>query len=363
MGDYPMRITNFAKFLFASAWTLYLPTVCVAEEINGSQFFSGNWEGAAYTLDGSNEFSHCAISAYYPGYGASLVFYLSKDYTMSLAVGAESAIFSGATQFPVVARVDRRPAFYGTAEVVSSGDVAFLSFADLKATIETMKRGRTLLLESQYGEFSFSLDGTYRALDSAYLCAAEYYAYDTQLNTEETPKVEPVAWTPTAEQTAVMYQISTKMIADAGQTDFEYLTSDQLVTMGISKLSNGVAWVASDGAFFGGVLVGRLNGQEINLVSENASDMAMLTMQCMGDIATVNRNYEVDGFPTSELVTLCTDDQKISETTMMKMNVNGVSVETIMVVERLIEPVEGGPDVVSIPAEKAAMIAASFVSD
>jgi hypothetical protein len=133
--------------------------------------------------------------------------------------------------------------------------------------------------------------------------------------------------------------------------------------MGISKLSNGVAWVASGGAFFGGVLVGRLSGAEINVVSENASDMAILATQCAGDIATVSRNYEIDTFPTSELVTLCTDDQKITETTLMKMDAGGVSVETIMVIERPSQQAAGTPEVKSIPAEKAAVIAASFVRE
>lgn len=332
------------------ALALLASPAAFADLIPGSEFTSGNWTGGAYTYDdGSGRWSHCVINAYYPGHAASLLFSLADGYVMMMAVATDTPRFHGVDRFPVELRVDRHAPIEGEAVVLPGDTMATLQFDDLEGALDLMRRGRTLTVDSQFGVSQFSLDGTFRALEATYECAGKYYTYVTPPVTTtavttttaagggttrpgpQTPTavVDPAVWSPTPDETALMYQIATQIISDAQQNDFTYLTQRQLDEMGYGDLKGGVMWRAMGGAFLGGVFVGRELGDDIDIVAVNAAELAALTVRCPGDLATVSRNYTVDGLPTSEVVGLCTTAKGTIETTMTKMDVGGVLVETL----------------------------------
>jgi hypothetical protein len=341
----------------------------IADLIPGSEFTSGNWSGGAYSYDdGSGRWSHCVISAYYPGHAAGLMFSLSDGYVMMMGVATDTPRFHGVDNFPVVLRVDRHAPISAEAIVMPGEQLATLQFEDLDSALDLMRRGRMLEIDSQFGTSSFSLEGTYRALEAAYDCAARYAGAGAPVPAVTTQAVttQAAGWSPTPEQTALMYQIATKIIADAGQSDFAYLTPRDLDDLGYANLTGGVLWRAMGGAFLGGVFVGRKLGEGIDIVADNASDLAVLTVRCPGDLATVSRNYDVDGFPASEVVGLCTTAKGTVETTMTKMDIDGVLVETLGVyTTRAGQGAEAGkpaPEGGRVSGETAAFTAASFVT-
>jgi hypothetical protein len=347
----------------ALALALLASSAAFADLIPGSEFTSGNWSGAAYTYDdGSGRWSHCVINAYYPGHAAGLLFSLSDGYVMMMGVATDTPRFHGIDRFPVVLRVDGRAPISAEAVVMPSEDLATLRFDDLDAALDMMRRGRMLTIDSQFGTTAFTLEGTYRALEATYDCAARYDGYVDPSAAAAT--ATSAVWTPSADETALMYQIATKIISDAKQTDFAYLTPSELDAMGYGNLKGGVVWRAMGGAFLGGVFVGRQLGEGIDIVADNAADLATLTVRCPGDLATVTRNYDVEGLPTSELVGLCTTAKGTIETTMTKMDAGGVLVETLGVYTtragqggQPTAPAGGG----RVTGETAAVTAASFV--
>ena len=93
----------FATIVFGAA--LMSCTLARAELVNGTQFQSGAWKGAAYTSDSDGRFSHCAMSTDYQS-GISMFFAISANYTWRLGWSSKSWNLNVGQTYGVVLNVD-----------------------------------------------------------------------------------------------------------------------------------------------------------------------------------------------------------------------------------------------------------------
>ncbi len=159
----------FTRNICIAAMLIALSGPAGAEEIPGSSFGYGNWEGAAYTFTGTNEFSHCAISVGFVS-GDTLYFGVNQDATITVGVASENYNLVADQSFPVALYVDRRQPFYATATAIDR-TFAVLTIEDFPAAMDAFGRGRTLRMESAQATGNYDLTGSFRALEAARQCA------------------------------------------------------------------------------------------------------------------------------------------------------------------------------------------------
>lgn len=261
-----------------------------AELIRGSEFSSGNWNGAAYTVDDTGEFSHCAISAYYRS-GNTLHFSISRTASVTVGVSGPALGFQEGMQFPVTLAVDNRKPFHGSALAVQS-DFAFLTINDFDAALTAFKKGYTLRIYANGGQGVYDLSGTFRALEAARTCAINYYNY----------RAEPAKPSMVSEtiDPALNYQLATSMISELGITDARYLTKQELKEI---QLSGAVYWVSGETGLSGGVMFFDAP-ENYNLRSDDAVASAYLSKNCEGDIASTVQSVDAE-FPARQIRVLC----------------------------------------------------------
>jgi hypothetical protein len=274
---------------------LHLTVVSVsAEKIKGSDFYSGAWAGSAYVDNTTGEFWYCSIYANYGHNNTQLNFYLNKNYTMTIGVYDNLGRFPVGQGFPVTLYVDRRPPFYGTANSTDANN-AFVTLNQMDAALNAMKRGNFLTIEGLYGSLKYQLNGTFKALDSAYNCARNYYNYKTAVKDTDNNSQKSNNWIPTREQERTMFQLASAIATDLGQSKIEFRDS-----------TNGsVIWDSADKSMWVSAAVGRNQGQEVDLAFEFGLDMGNLNDWCDGDLATIQREYTVSGVETTETDAQC----------------------------------------------------------
>jgi hypothetical protein len=115
--------------------TVFLPaTDAFAEMIPRSEFAYQNWQGAAYTFEGTSDFSHCVISA---SYVSGDILYLSVNAGGTVGVGVQSSNLrlSVGETFPVTLMIDGRAPIYATATAATTDfatlNAGFVSIAPL----------------------------------------------------------------------------------------------------------------------------------------------------------------------------------------------------------------------------------------
>lgn len=286
-----------------------------AEQIQGSQFSSGNWNGAAYTFDASGEFSHCAISASYKS-GNTLYFSVTRDASVTVGVSGPALGLEEGMKFPVTLAVDRRKPFYGTATAVSS-NLAFLTIADFDAAMTAFKKGYTLRIFANGGQGVYDLSGTFRALEAARNCAIMYYNHRSKPSTASTRNevVDP----------AIGYQLATSMISDLGVTDARYLTKDELQQI---ELPGAVYWVSNDTGLSGGVMFFDV-AEGYELRTHDAVATEYLSRDCDGDIASTVQQVDAE-FPARQIRVLCLSDDQQYEAYLTNSLLEDVRMVTLL---------------------------------
>ena len=291
--EYAMRLLISALFLSI----LFGFTPAVAEQIRGSSFGFGNWNGAAYTSDATGEFSHCVISADYVS-GDTLFFSVNSDASVSVAVSSPNLNLLEGQQFPVALYIDRRAPFYGTATAISA-EAAVLHITEFERALRDLRKGYVLRVESPAGAGVYNLTGTYRALEATTACAVRYLDYadaGTQPAQEDTF------------DRTVLFQIATEMIAEMGITEFRYFNEAETRDLFVA---NAVLWSSETSGVLGGVTIVPADGIT-SLRDGDGGDIAFLTKDCDGEVATTARNISMEALEARELRSLCvTDDSQV----------------------------------------------------
>lgn len=133
-----------------------------AELINGTQFQSGNWKGAAYTNDNTGRFSHCAMSTAYQS-GISMFFAISDNYTWRIGWSSTSWNLNVNQTYTVSLSVDGVSA--GNLQAKAVNRQFFIAELPAQTTLfDLFRRGNQLTMASGSDRYQFSLLGTNVAL-------------------------------------------------------------------------------------------------------------------------------------------------------------------------------------------------------
>lgn len=154
-----------------------------AELVNGTQFQSGNWKGAAYTNDTTNRFSHCAMSTAYQS-GISMFFAISADYTWRVGWSSTSWNLNVGQNYGVSLVVDGVNA--GTLQARAVNKQFALAELPAQANLFNLfRQGNLLTMYSGGQTYQFSLLGTNAALTVLGNCTRAQLA-------GATPQTQPV---------------------------------------------------------------------------------------------------------------------------------------------------------------------------
>jgi hypothetical protein len=283
-----------------------LPWSAAAEMVPGSQFSYGNWSGAGYTYD-TGSFSHCAISTSYLS-GNVLTFTVNGDATVNVAVSSPTDTFTVSEVFPVALYVDRRAPFYGNATALDAR-FAVMRVPDFDRALESFRRGRTLVVQSKYGDVPFDLTGTSRALAATFECAVRHQYYHAPSLPAASNQVDP----------ALLMQVATGNITTLGVSDFSFLSSSEVRELfpGADPTVQSIFWRSRSLGLISGVLVSN-RGDAIDLKSGDASDLAFLSGICDGDFVTGTREVPNSDLEMREVRAACKSGQATSEHFMTK---------------------------------------------
>ncbi|MCV2866919.1 hypothetical protein [Defluviimonas sp. WL0075] len=280
---------------------LLAPSAVIAEEIPGSRISYGNWSGAGYTYD-DGTFSHCAVSAAYR-HGNTLLFSVNTDATVNVGVIAPSDTFTPQEEFPVALFVDRRPPFFGNATALDN-TFAVLNISDLERALDSFRRGRTLIIQSKFGETPFDLTGTTRALAATFDCAVRNHAYRAAQPQQPRNQVDP----------AILMQVAAGTITTLGVSDFTFLSAAEMKEAfpNADPSLQSIFWRSPNLGLLSGVVVAA-RGPESDLKAGDANDLAMLSSMCSGDFVTGVRQVPEAEVDMREIRAGCTDGSAVSE--------------------------------------------------
>jgi len=295
------------KFLLNCAFIslLLFPSLGLGIQIKGSAFYSGNWQGNAYTSNKTGKFSHCAISTQYKS-GYMLLFSVNANSSITVSLAHSKPIFRGVKDFPLTLQIDRRQPIYSTARYISDKQVG-LTLPDMAKSMWAFKKGRLLIIKSYLGDLPFYLDGTFKALDQTYECARKYYNFKETLQAKRKPI-----------DNSLIYQAVTTMITDLNLKKFSFIPEAEIpAILPGSTSKNTVLWQAYDRKLIGGVQY--LYEPEVkNLKSTDPSDMSYLSSLCAGDIMTGARNISGTDNKVRELMSVCDDGNEVRNTFLTK---------------------------------------------
>lgn len=289
------------RYVTSVVFLLVCPAFAFADVIAGSRFAYGNWSGAGYTVD-DGTFSHCAISAAY-NHGNTLLFSVNGDASVSVGVSVPSDTFAPNEKFPVALFVDRRTPFFGTANAINSG-FAVLTIADFERALESFRRGRTLVVQSQFGDIPFDLTGTSRALAMAFDCAVKYFDVLPLVPVGVPDQIDP----------AILMQVATSNISALGVSDFVFLTEQEMgeVFPNASSATQKLFWRSQSLNLLSGVVVAN-KGDTSDLRSGDANDLSSLATLCDGDFVTGARQLPDAKVAMREIRAACTHEGTNSE--------------------------------------------------
>lgn len=323
-----------------------LTSVASAEQIPGSEFSYANWMGSAYTFVGTGNFSHCSVQASYLS-GDVLHFSVNAGGTVGVGVQSNQINLTVGETFPVVLQVDNFRPFFGTA-TAATVDFAVLSIPDFEAALLAFQKGRMLRIESQIGQASYDLTGTYRALDAAKSCAFKNMVYSGG--------VPNGGGIPSASfDKTVLFQVATQMISDLQVSDSVYLTDQQAMA---EFQTDGVFWTSAANGITGGV-ASIPKGTLVQLSDTDGQDVSFLSKRCGGDMATTFRSIPIPDILAREIRAVCLFEGKSVESRLTKALIGDNVLYTLLVFSETLptaESTENG-DV----SANAAIRAASFI--
>ena len=297
--------------------TVFLPaTDAFAEMIPRSEFAYQNWQGAAYTFEGTSDFSHCVISA---SYVSGDILYLSVNAGGTVGVGVQSSNLrlSVGETFPVTLMIDGRAPIYATATAATT-DFATLNIPNFDSAMTALKKGRGLRVDSAVGQASYDLTGTFHALDATKECAFKNMSYNGPL---------PPTTNSNAVDKTILFQVATQMIADLQLTDFKYMTQQE----GIDTFqTDGVFWTSGANGLVGGV-ASVPKGPMLTLSETDGGDVTFLSKRCKGNLATSFRAIPATEVLIREIRAICVESGVVTESYMTKALVGDNVVYTMLI--------------------------------
>lgn len=285
-----------------------------ADEIPGSQFSHGAWQGAGFASATSGRFTHCAIEAEYIT-GDTLYLSVNFDATITVGVANYAFQFKEGETFPLVLTVDRRKNFVGRA-IAKDVDLFVIHLDEFEELFTALKRGNRLYITGDTVQGEYSLRGTSKALDKTLNCASK--------NRQHAGRPSSVA---SQYDRSLLYQIATGMIAETGVTDFVFLSEKEVDGLGAE---NAVVWKSASAGIIGSVfLSSTTEGQTLR--DNDSIDIEELTRQCSGDVISGTRAIENAEIPTRELRVICAEKDVSVETIASKTMLEGVILYTTLV--------------------------------
>jgi hypothetical protein len=304
-------------------FTLIAATPALAEFIQGSDIDSGNWAGGAYTDDASGAFSHCAISAEYVS-GDELFMSVNGDATVTVGVLSPAFNLAEGQTFAVTLQIDRRSPFYGSA-YANGTNFATLVLPDLESALTALRRGRTLVLYSDWGSSSYDLTGTNRALNETLQCAIDYINY---VGKSAPPAVTN---TPPPQTSSItqdqLDQVAREMVAAFEIKDAAFYSREEL--QGYIAHQAAVFSSANSGILFGAMAAAA--GPINSLKDTDAEDFVFLTSSCEGESSTATRSLNVPGFESREVRATCQSQAGRSDSILSKTRVGSDILYTFFV--------------------------------
>lgn len=317
-----------------------------AEMIPKTNFYYGSWQGAAYTSDETGRFSHCAISAQY-NHGNTLLMSINADATVNVAVQTPEETFTENEEFPVALYIDRRQPFYGNAWATDSR-FAILTLNDIDSALLSLKKGRTLIVQSKYGEVPFDLSGTSRALEATLQCAVQNQHYSDTAPQNIAQLVDP----------ALLMQVATGTITKLGASDFLFLSEAEMLELYPNATAQKVFWSSPSLNLLAGVLVVEAK-PDVSLKASDTNDLSLLSNLCSGDFVTGVRQVIDQNVEMREISAKCKETDGKSEHYLTKFLLNGKQIYTWLWF--LDEPDTPSNASRSLMAQDAAIYAASYI--
>jgi len=291
----------------------FLASSAFAGYIEGSRITYGNWTGGAYFDDETGAFSHCAVSARYLT-GNTLFFSLTREYLFNVGVQTPEPLFKDYREFQTTVKIDKFDAVFPNATVIDD-NFALVTMPNLDIALDQIKRGRTLWINSKFGQVPFDLTGTFRVLDKTFLCARNYYNYQANAKTRSASSSSNF-------DQSILYKLATYNLNDLQIKEFDFMTDSEVKQL-MPKLNNNnyVLWKAFDGALIGGVLAAYEPNLK-DLKESDAADLAFLSSLCGGDVLTGALKVKNSEVPMRELITQCVDSEKFSTINFTKFKLN-----------------------------------------
>ena len=144
------------------AAALIAATLGAATAADYDEFTVGEWQGRADRTDGAGAFTHCAISADFPGH-VFFTFGINRDNVFAIFFGDTEWQLTDRQRYPVTLAVDGRR--LGEFSAYALGDVTLrLPFGTDRAAFDALRRGKRLTIKTPLRNFSFTLKKTAHAL-------------------------------------------------------------------------------------------------------------------------------------------------------------------------------------------------------
>lgn len=158
------------RALALTIFTLLPLTPALSQEIPGSAFASGNWEGAAHT-DERGAFSHCAVSVGYTS-GETLWIGLYPNDTLSILLSHPDVRFRAGEQFDVTMMIEWGLPWSGVGEAWDEY-YAGITWEGIQPTVDFLAGGLYFRMLGIGIDEGYDVQGIADALALAQTCMAE----------------------------------------------------------------------------------------------------------------------------------------------------------------------------------------------
>lgn len=149
--------------------TAFAPAVR-AQEIPGSQFEAGNWDGAAHT-DDKGAFSHCAVSVGYVNEQTVWIGLYPND-TLSILFSQPGVTFTPGEKFELWVMLETGLPNIGNGEAWDE-NFAGITYDGIQPTVDFLTSGRYLRMLGMGIDDGFDIDGISEALAMTQTCLAQ----------------------------------------------------------------------------------------------------------------------------------------------------------------------------------------------
>jgi len=185
------------KFVGTLAFGLSMAMLSNAAQAQTYKINVAGWKGGSYNSKSTGRFSHCVVSAKYKR-GDRLLLSINNKYIFSLGIADNRWKLRKGSTYPITLRVDKRQRFKRRAVAVSSKQLV-IRINDRATFFRMIKTGRTLWVNANGLDRSYSLRGTRKALDATLRCVksklrtASNEGYDQPRPVDEPRESNPFA--------------------------------------------------------------------------------------------------------------------------------------------------------------------------